>query len=64
MVNEMGIAELRAQLADVLHRTTVRGDITYITSRGRRVAALVSVADAELLERLRQGNPEQEPPAG
>jgi prevent-host-death family protein len=54
MVNEMGIAELRAQLADVLNRTTVRGDITYVTSRGRRIAALVSVADAELLERLRQ----------
>ena len=62
MVNEMGVVELRAQLADVLHQVVVRGETIYITNRGRRVAAIVSLADAELLERLRRDNAKQGPP--
>lgn len=51
---EIGIRELRAKLSDVLNDVSVRGQITYVTSHGRRVAALVSVLDAEAIEAKRQ----------
>ncbi|MFI0915232.1 type II toxin-antitoxin system prevent-host-death family antitoxin [Streptomyces abikoensis] len=47
---EIGIRELRAALSDVLNETAVRGRITYVTSRGRRIAAIVPVPDAEAIE--------------
>jgi prevent-host-death family protein len=50
---EIGIRELRAALSEVLNDTAVRGRITYVTSHGRRVAALVPVPDAEALEAQR-----------
>jgi prevent-host-death family protein len=48
---EIGIRELRAGLSEVLNETAVRGRTTYITSRGRRVAAIVPVPQAEELEK-------------
>lgn len=45
--HEIGVRDLRMQLADVLHEATVRGRTTYVTSRGRRIAAIVPVAVAE-----------------
>lgn len=50
MADEMGVKELRANLADVLNDAAVRGRITYVTSRGRRVAAVVPVPVAEAAE--------------
>lgn len=50
---EIGIRELRASLSDVVNETAVRGRITYVTSRGRRVAAIVPVPDAEAIEETR-----------
>lgn len=44
---EIGAKDLRGQLADVLHDTAVYGRITYVTSRGRRVAAIVPVPVAD-----------------
>jgi prevent-host-death family protein len=43
---EMSVRDTRASFADVVN-AAVRGRITYITSRGRRVAAVVPVAVAE-----------------
>ncbi|NUP52298.1 MAG: type II toxin-antitoxin system prevent-host-death family antitoxin [Catenulispora sp.] len=51
---ELGIREVRAELSEVLNETAVRGRITYVTSRGRRVAAIVPVPDAEEIEAKRQ----------
>lgn len=48
---EMSVAEARAKFADVLNDAAVRGTITYVTNRGRRVAAIVSVPVAEAVER-------------
>jgi len=45
--NEMKLADVRIRLADVVHAATVRGQITYLTNRGRRVAAIVPLAIAE-----------------
>lgn len=45
--SEIAVTGLREQLADVLNDTAVYGHITYITSRGRRVAAIVPVPVAE-----------------
>lgn len=44
---EIGAKGLRQQLADVLNETAVYGRVTYITSRGRRVAAIVPVPIAD-----------------
>jgi prevent-host-death family protein len=43
----MSVRELRADLADVINAAGVRDQVTFVTSRGRRVAAVVSVAAAE-----------------
>ncbi len=43
----MSVADARRQFADVLHDAAVRGRITYITNRGRRIAAIVPVPIAE-----------------
>lgn len=51
---ELSVREIRAQLADVLNEAAVHGQITYITNRGRRIAALVPVPVAEAEERRRQ----------
>jgi prevent-host-death family protein len=44
---ELSVRELRADLADVINAAGVRDQVTFVTSRGRRVAAVVSVAVAE-----------------
>jgi prevent-host-death family protein len=51
---EIGIRELRAGLSEVVNETAVRGRITYVTSRGRRIAAIVPVPDAEAIEAQRK----------
>lgn len=43
----MSVRELRADLADVINAAGTRDQVTFVTSRGRRVAAVVSVAVAE-----------------
>ncbi|MDL5205092.1 type II toxin-antitoxin system prevent-host-death family antitoxin [Streptomyces sp. ALI-76-A] len=47
---EKGIRELRSALSEVVNDAAVRGRITYITSHGRRVAAVVPVPVAEDVE--------------
>ena len=44
---EMSVRELRADLADVINAAATRDQVTFVTSRGRRVAGVVSVAAAE-----------------
>lgn len=58
---EIGIRELRAALSDVLNETAVRGRITYVTSRGRRIAAIVPVPDAETIEADKQPEGDDSP---
>jgi prevent-host-death family protein len=48
--DEIAVSDLRAKLADVLNDSAVRGRITYVTSRGRRIAAVVPVQLAEAAE--------------
>lgn len=43
---EMSTAEVRTNLADVIN-AAVRNRITFVTSRGRRVAAVVPLSVAE-----------------
>jgi len=44
---EMSAADARRSFAEVLNAASARGRITYVTSRGRRVAAVVPLAVAE-----------------
>ena len=47
---EMSARDVRAHLADVLNAASVRGQTTYITNRGRRIAAVVPLSVAEAAE--------------
>lgn len=53
--SEMSTREIRAHLADAVNEAAVRSRITYITQRGRRVAAIVPVSVAENAERAQEG---------
>jgi prevent-host-death family protein len=44
---ELSVRELRADLADVINAAGTRNQVTFVTSRGRRVAAVVSVTAGE-----------------
>jgi prevent-host-death family protein len=44
---EISVRELPANLAEVIDAARRRDQVTFVTSSGRRVAALVSVAIAE-----------------
>lgn len=44
---ELSVRDLRTSLADVINAAGTRDQVTFVTSRGRRVAAVVSVPAAE-----------------
>ena len=44
---DLSTREVRAKLADVINDAAAHGTVTFITSHGRRVAAVVPVAIAE-----------------
>ena len=48
----LSIVEARNNMAEVLNRVSYRGERVALARRGKAVAVLVSVADAELLARL------------
>jgi len=49
-MDEKSVGQLRLKLADILNATVAHGEITYITNRGRRIAAIVPVTIAEAAE--------------
>lgn len=57
MPRELSVAEAKAKFADCL-RAAERGEPTVITRHGRRIAAVVSADEVDLLERLRAAGPE------
>lgn len=44
---EVGVKEMRENIADVLNEVAAHGRVVYITSRGRRIAAIVPLAVAD-----------------
>jgi len=48
----ISLTETKARLSDVVARAAGRGTRTVVTRRGRPVAAIVPVADLEVLEQL------------
>ena len=51
--NEISVAELRKNLAEILNDTAVQGKTFYVTRNGRRLAAIVPVPVAEQSEEAR-----------
>lgn len=47
---ELGITDARDRLAEIVNEAAYTGSVTYITRRGRRLAAIVPAVDAERLE--------------
>lgn len=52
VVTEMPMTEARDHLADVVNRVAYSGESTYLTRRGRRLAAIVPVELLEAIEAL------------
>jgi prevent-host-death family protein len=48
----MNIVKIRSQLADAVNRVAYQGDRVVLERRGKGVAALVSMEDLALLEKL------------
>jgi antitoxin Phd len=48
----VSIVEAREKFGDLVNRAALLSERVYVTKHGKRVAALVSVEDAELLEAL------------
>lgn len=48
---DVPITDARDRLADVVNQAAYSGQVTYLTRRGRRLAAIVSVETAEAAER-------------
>jgi len=48
----LNVVDLRQSLADVLNRAEYRGERTVIHRRGKDAAAVISIEDLRLLERL------------
>ena len=49
---EIGVADIRANLADVINRVAYGGERIVLQRRGKQVLAVVSMEDLELLNAL------------
>ena len=52
MSTDLTVSEARAELGPVTSRAEYSGETTYLTKHGRRAAAVVPAAAAELLEQI------------
>lgn len=50
--NTVSLVEARAHLGDLVSRTKLLNQRVFVTRHGKRIAALVSAEDAELLEAI------------
>ena len=51
-MTEIGVADIRANLADVINRVAYGGERIVLQRRGKQVLAVVSMEDLELLNAL------------
>ncbi len=51
-MTEIGVADIRANLADVINRVAYGGERIVLQRRGKQVLAVVSMEDLELLQAL------------
>lgn len=49
--HELPVTDVRGRLADVVNEAAYGGQVTYLTRRGRRLAAIVPLETAEAAER-------------
>jgi prevent-host-death family protein len=52
VMDRLNVVELRHSLADILNRAEYQGERIIIHRRGKDAAAIISIADLKLLERL------------
>jgi antitoxin Phd len=51
-MTEIGVADIRANLADVINRVAYGGERIILQRRGKRVLAIVSIEDLALIEEM------------
>ncbi|WP_393085946.1 type II toxin-antitoxin system Phd/YefM family antitoxin [Streptomyces sp. LN704] len=59
MAYEIPVTQARAELADLINRVVYGGERVVVTRHGKPLVALVSAADLERLEELREAAGEQ-----
>jgi prevent-host-death family protein len=59
MAYEIPVTQARAELADLINRVVYGGERVVVTRHGKPLVALVSAADLERLEELREPAEEQ-----
>ncbi|MEU0035477.1 MULTISPECIES: type II toxin-antitoxin system Phd/YefM family antitoxin [unclassified Streptomyces] len=59
MAYEIPVTQARAELADLINRVVYGGERVVVTRHGKPLVALVSAADLERLEELRESAEEQ-----
>jgi prevent-host-death family protein len=63
MAHEVPVTQARAEFAELVNRVVYGGERVVVTRHGKPLAALVSAADLERLERADAGPAAQRPPA-
>lgn len=53
-LTDMPVGQFRIRMADVVNAAVVRGQTTYLTSHGRRIAAVIPLTEAEAIEARQQ----------
>ncbi|MFC5903740.1 type II toxin-antitoxin system Phd/YefM family antitoxin [Streptomyces zhihengii] len=59
MAYEIPVTQARAELAELINRVVYGGERVVVTRHGKPLVALVSAADLERLEAMRQADEEQ-----
>ena len=58
-MREVNLAKVKSSLSEFASRAAYSGEHIIITKRGRPFAAIISIEDLELLEKLQAGSPEE-----
>jgi len=58
-MREVSLAKVKNSLSEFTSRAAYTGEHIIITKRGRPFAAIISIEDLELLEKVQAGSPEE-----
>lgn len=57
-MRQVNLAKAKSSLSEFANRAAYTGEHIIITKRGKRFAAIISIEDLELLEKVQAGSPE------
>jgi len=57
-MRQISLAKAKSNLSEFAGRAAYNGEYIVITKRGKQFAAIISIEDLELLEKIKAGSPE------